>query len=72
MNLRRAPFYVLAALFALALNAYVLFNEVMQKAHSNGKLSLTNTNECDDPSQNNAPAENPNKLLFVSCGGFEE
>jgi|GEM_PF-2272963 len=67
------PLLLLAAFFfALGLQAYLWYQTLTHKSLANPKLSKADT--CEDPEANAAlvQKENPNKLLFISCGGFEE
>lgn len=65
------PLLLLAAFgFALGLQAYLLVQQFIGKQESMSKLAKTDS--CDEPAVPVAAQENPNKLLFISCGGFEE
>lgn len=60
---------VAAAAFGALLVAFLFFQELIHKAQAQG----TGGDECKDGEPD--PAEkktNPNKKLFVSCGGFLE
>ena len=70
MILSKILLYALAAIFGVALNSYLFLNSAIQKIQGSGKVNITNGS--DDPVASAAQAENPNKLLFISCGGFEE
>ena len=70
MNVRRLPLVLLAIVLAAVLNAYLFFQAAVQKISASGKVSIEN--ECTDPSGVSLKKENPNKMLFISCGGFLE
>ena len=57
-----------AVIFGLISSAYLFIHELVERttypAHPS-KIGL----DCPDPSLQ-APQQNPNKILFISCGGF--
>ncbi len=69
MKKLRTSFLVVGAFIAaLVLNVAVYVHGLFNSAPQSLKLSLGE--ECTDDSQ--APTTNPNKMLFISCGGFLE
>jgi len=63
---------VAAFVFVLGLQAYLRIKTIVAKQSSGAKLSASDTCEAPATSEATAPKENPNKYLFISCGGFEE
>jgi len=61
--------FVVASVFALGLQAYLLVQSMLHKTPSS--TNFAKADECEDPAAMTSQ-ENPNKLLFISCGGFEE
>lgn len=60
---------VLAVIFAIVLNVYVLVHALFTKRADSGvKLAANN---CSDPTGTELKV-NPNKMFFISCGGFFE
>lgn len=72
MSIRRSALFVIAFAFALLLNAYFFMHMVWNRAlFQQGKISKGD--QCgDDVIGQTAPRTNPNKMLFISCGGFLE
>jgi hypothetical protein len=72
MSLRKVPILVVAALFSLLLNAYLFLQTLMVEGDSKAqKLSMGD--ECKNAPDSQVSAKtNPNKMLFISCGGFLE
>ena len=69
MQVRKAPYLVwfaVAFAFALVLSAY-LYGQSLWHAFLH-KTSLAKADQCDDLDQ--GAIVNPNKMLFISCGGF--
>lgn len=66
MSLKRAMLYSTAVLFGLVVTAYVYTHALLQNLAHGAKLSAAD--HCEDSSA--APKANPNKMLFISCGGF--
>lgn len=67
----RYALFAAAFVFAFGLQAYLLVQSVLSKPSAGTKL--TKADDCEDSATTPAaPQENPNKLLFISCGGFEE
>jgi hypothetical protein len=68
MIIRSYLLSVLAVILGCLLAAYiVLHSAVMGAEHYGSPLSIGN--EC-SPGNSSAQRTNPNKMLFVSCGGF--
>ncbi len=68
-NLARSVLLVLVTVFGLALSLYMYAQDFFH-AKSDGRLSVAD--QCENPALENAGKENPNKMLFISCGGFFE
>ncbi len=66
-HLRTSALVVAAALFGLILNGYLMLQNFLAGHFQAGKAKLAVS--CPDPA---IPVvqENPNKILFISCGGF--
>ncbi len=73
MNAKRALIVTVAFIFALLLNAYLFVHMLWNASiHKLGKTSVAH-NECEDGSATEQGKKvNPNKMLFISCGGFLE
>ncbi len=69
-RLSKVALLALASLFSLVLMFYVFVYDLLH-AKSGGSLALSD-DQCTDPAQQGVKKENPNKLLFISCGGFLE
>jgi hypothetical protein len=70
MTVRRSLLIVLAALFALALNLYLAAQQLWHHAaKADGRFAAADRCE-PDASALQGPKVNPNKMLFISCGGF--
>ncbi len=67
LNRKKVLLLVFAGLAALALNLYLYAQAFLQ--HVSGG-SVARADEC--LPGDGAPKENPNKMLFISCGGFLE
>lgn len=68
-TLSRPLVSVCALVFGLVMGAYLMLYEWVQAATlSQGSLSIADT--CENPASASAHKENPNKMLFISCGGF--
>ena len=71
MSIRASLLFVIAIGFSLALNVYLRAHALLNKDVSGTRL--TTGNECtDDPHAYETQKTNPNKMLFISCGGFLE
>jgi len=57
----------LVAVAALLMSAYFFAHNLLNWAKAGNKFS---EEECTDPSIDAFAHTNPNKVLFVSCGGF--
>lgn len=58
---------VAAVLFVMALYAYLYIRQFFTPKYSSRAIV---SDACPDPSAAQATKQNPNKMLFVSCGGF--
>lgn len=67
MSLKRGVIVLLAFVFAIFLNVYLYLHSVLRATFA-GRTN-TVSNACED-TQDPAEKVNPNKLLFISCGGF--
>ena len=67
MRIRRAFLLTAAFLFAASLNCYLFVHELLSRTDPTPKLSA---GDCPDPAEEVPAQTNPNKALFVSCGGF--
>jgi hypothetical protein len=67
MRVRRVFLVAIAGVFALLLNVYVVVSALMNRSDAGTKLTA---DECADPDIQTQT--NPNKMLFMSCGGFLE
>ena len=67
MRISRALMMVAATAFALGLNVYLVMHALMSKGSAGQKLA---SEECVNPDTAAPSQTNPNKLLFISCGGF--
>lgn len=65
--LRKHVLIIGALAFALALNGYIYFQQSFLKNLFADKSKLSES--CPDPSAQ-SQVQNPNKTLFISCGGF--
>lgn len=70
MGAKRYILFGLAAISTVALNTYFFSQSIFASASESPKLATAD--QCVDEKAEAAPAENPNKVLFVSCGGFLE
>ena len=68
MNIRRLSLIVVALAFSVLLNLYLFAHALWKSAAP--KLAVGDS--CDEKSVSSSPKENPNKMLFISCGGFIE
>jgi len=68
MATKRGLLVIAAFIFSLVLAAYLFTYGLWKSVFHSGKLSLTN--ECTDPTAESGARVNPNKMLFISCGGF--
>jgi hypothetical protein len=62
--IKRSLLIGIAALSTLITSVYIYVQHFVA-----GPRSLSVADECINPA---VPAENPNKMLFISCGGFLE
>jgi hypothetical protein len=70
MTMKRSLLIALAALFALAFNLYLAAQQFWNHAtKADGRLAAADKCEPGD-SALQGPKVNPNKMLFISCGGF--
>ena len=69
MTIKRGALVVFGVLFVAALGVYLFVHNLYQRTFA--KVSLGNQNECADPILAKTTT-NPNKMLFISCGGFLE
>ncbi len=67
MNIRRISLIFAALAFSILLNLY-LFPNALWKSAVAPKLAAGDS--CDEGSVPSSPKVNPNKMLFISCGGF--
>ncbi len=67
MSIQRAFWFTVALLFAAALNVWAYVYAMLNRAAPGAKVSSA---ECTDTET--AAKQNPNKMLFISCGGFLE
>lgn len=65
MAIKRAIIYTAAIAFGLLMSAYLFAHTALQSIMAGSKLSAA---ECTDT--DSAAVSNPNKMLFISCGGF--
>ncbi len=66
LSVRRAVLAILGAMLVLFAAAY-LYMQAFWHGVPGNKVSVDD--QCKDPG---AQKENPNKMLFISCGGFLE
>jgi hypothetical protein len=69
-HLRTYPILAGAVLFGLILSVYLFVHELVVHVVYAARSSALGQ-ACTDPSIQ-APKDNPNKVLFISCGGFLE
>jgi hypothetical protein len=70
MTMKRPLLIVLATLFALAFNLYLAAQQFWHYAtKADGRLAAADRCEPGDSATQGQRA-NPNKMLFISCGGF--
>jgi hypothetical protein len=70
MTMKRSLLIALAALFALAFNLYLAAQQFWHHtAKADGRLAAADRCEPGD-SVSQVHKVNPNKMLFISCGGF--
>ena len=67
MNIRRIPLIVAALAFSVLFNLY-FYAHALWKSGVAPKVAVTDS--CDDRSARSSLKENPNKMLFIGCGGF--
>jgi len=67
MNIRVRSLVVVALVLFVPLNLY-LFAHALWKSGVAPKVAVADS--CDDRSAQSSPKENPNKMLFIGCGGF--
>lgn len=67
MAFKRAFLVPAAIMFAMLLSAYIFSRDVVRSLVGGGKLSAA---ECTDAAAAQTTSQNPNKMLFISCGGF--
>ena len=70
MSIKRSFLIILAAIFALLFNAYMFFHGLLHKDGS--RIALGYSDKYDGETASQSAKNNPNKMLFVSCGGFLE
>ncbi|MEY4747759.1 MAG: hypothetical protein RLZZ416_808 [Candidatus Parcubacteria bacterium] len=70
MAFRRAIFALLSAAFAAGLVTFLFFRNMADRLVAPPQLKTTSNNKCSDPQIAAEAKVNPNKLLFISCGGF--
>jgi hypothetical protein len=62
---------VCALVFGLVMGAYLmLYKWAHAAALPHGSSGIADA--CEDPGSASVPKVNPNKMLFISCGGFLE
>ena len=70
ITIRKAALVGVAFMFAGLLYAYVYVQQFFTR---NDAPKLASGDECaPDTSLQQVPKQNPNKMLFISCGGFLE
>lgn len=71
MTIKRTLLFVLAVVFTTALAALLFFQDLIHKVRAQIKVSANTKDQCtDDVLSAMEPKNNPNKVLFISCGGF--
>lgn len=68
MRIRYALILAVAGLVALAIESYLFMHSLLTKRTTHSSISAAG---CTDPNSEEAK-KNPNKLYFISCGGFLE
>lgn len=69
MKLRGSLFLIGAVVFALLLNAYLFLHELFAKLKAS---PLAGGSASQDRNAKVSSLDNPNKTLFISCGGYLE
>lgn len=71
MTIQRSILIITAFVFAAFLNAYLFVQSVWGHVTKHpGQLAMGDACESDSATGQHTQRVNPNKMLFISCGGF--